>query len=407
MFPPAEQQLELLFRGVDYGDDEFLANMRRELALRLESSRRDARPLTAYVGIDPTGTDLTLGHTVPLRKLRQFQDLGHRAIFVVGDFTALIGDPSDKSAARRQLTAAEVRANAADYVRQAMFVLDESRTEVRYNSEWLGKLRFEDIIQIASNFTVGQFLQRENFSLRHAGGEPIWLHEFFYALMQAYDAVALKTDVQIGGTEQLFNLMAGRKLQEAFGQQPQIPVTLPILVGTDGALRMSKTSHNYVAIADHPEEQFGKTMSVPDSALRNWFDLVTSWTPEAIDALLSDVDAGRIHPMEAKKRLAAEIVELFHGESAVGAARDHFERTVQGAELPDEIPEWRLDSAAGLLDVMASAGLVNSKSEARRLIEQGGVKLDEVRIDDTALVLSPGPMRVLQVGKRRYLRLIP
>ena len=404
-FPPVDVQLEALMRGVDYGDPRTADSMRLELRDRLEDSARTGRPLRAYVGIDPTGADLTLGHTVPLRKLRQVQDLGHQAIFVIGDMTALVGDPSDKSAARRMLTADEVLRHGQAYLEQAGRVLDAERVEVRRNSEWLGRLDLAAIIDLASHFTVGQFLQRDNFALRHGRGDAIWLHEFFYALMQAHDAVALEADIQIGGTEQLFNLMAGRKLQEARGQRPQVPLTLPILVGTDGHARMSKSAGNFVGIAEPPASQFGKAMSIPDEAMANWLTLVTNVPEAEIATLLGEVGAGRVHPMAAKKRLAREIVTLFHGADAAAGAEAESERTVQGRAQPDSMPVHRVLEPTPLLDLLQAAGLVASRSEARRLMQQGGVRLDEVALEDPSCVIEPGPPRVLQVGKRRFLRL--
>ncbi len=407
-FPPVEEQLAIILRGVDYGDEQLFEAMREELRQRLEESRTTGRPLTAYVGIDPTGTELTLGHTVPLRKLRQLQDLGHRGVFVIGTMTAIVGDPSDKAAARRRLTPDEVERNAATYLEQAYRVLDSAKTEVRRNGDWLSRLRFGDIIELAANFTVQQFLQRETFARRFEAGDAIWLHEFFYALMQAYDAVVLQTDIQIGGTEQLFNLMAGRKLQEALGQRPQIPVTLPILVGTDGHLRMSKTTGNYVGILDPPEEQYGKTMSIPDEAMANWFNLVTSMHPSEIQATLAAVVEGSLHPMAAKKRLAREIVTLFHGPEAAERAEEYFSRTVQQRDRPQEqeMAGFRLGAEGmTLLEVLCRTGLASSNSEARRFLGQRCVRLDGQVVTDPGLRLSGGSACVLQVGKRRFVRL--
>ncbi len=406
-FPPVDEQLAVLLRGVDYGDDRTLETMTEELRERLERSRRTGVPLTGYVGVDPTGTNLTLGHTVPLRKLRQLQDLGHRAVFVIGTMTAQVGDPSEHSALRRRLTPEEVDANAATYTEQAFKVLDRQATQVRRNGDWLGQLTFDDLLDLAAHFTVQQFLQRDNFAKRFRNGDAIWLHEFYYALMQAYDALELQTDIQIGGTEQLFNLMAGRKLQEAAGQKPQIPLTLPILVGTDGHLRMSTTRGNFVGIAEPPEEQFGKTMSLPDEAMVNWLNLVTSFHPSTIDEITAAIDNGEMHPMEAKKRLAHEIVSLFHGEAAAAEAQDYFERTVQSGHLPaeEEMPAHVLEEPTGLLRVMSSCGLASSNAEARRLVQQGGVRLDGEVVADPKLILQPGAERVLQVGKRKFLQL--
>jgi tyrosyl-tRNA synthetase len=402
---PVDDQLTILLKGVDYGDAQTLQVMRNALRDRLSEAIAAGRPLSAYLGIDPTGSLLTLGHAVPLRKLRQIQDLGHRVVFLIGDMTARIGDPSDKSAARRMQTAAEAAENARTYIEQAMRVLDPERTDVRFNSEWLERLTFADVIELASNFTVQQFLQRDNFAKRHERGDAIWLHEFYYALMQAYDAVALGVDIQVGGTEQLFNLMAGRKLQEAFGQQPLIPLTLPILVGTDGHERMSKTTGNFIAIVDSPEEQYGKTMSLPDESMANWFQLLTPVPDDELATLLGAVAAGDEHPMAAKKRLAAEIVTVFHGADAAVRAAEHFARTVQAGEVPEDVPDFALAAPTGVLDVLVAAKLVASRGEGRRLMQQGGVRLDGEPVTDLTLVLEPGRGRLLQAGKRRFVRL--
>ena len=268
-FRPVEEQMAILMRGVEFGDEVTRSNMEVELRERIIASAAQEKPLRVYCGFDPTASDLHLGHTVPMRKLAQFQELGHEVVFLIGSFTALIGDPSDKSAARRQQTDEEVREHARTFTDQAWKVLDPDRTLVMYNGDWLSRLTFKDVIGLASNFTVQQFLVRENFALRFDKGDPIWLHEMFYALMQGYDAVATRTDIQIGGTDQLFNLLAGRKLMEAFGMKPQTILTFPILVGTDGVLRMSKTTGNHIGINEAPEVMFGKVMSIPDSAMLN------------------------------------------------------------------------------------------------------------------------------------------
>ncbi len=283
-FRPVEEQLAILMRGVEFGDETTRTNMEAELRQRLTESARDNKPLRVYCGFDPTKPDLHLGHTVPMRKLAQFQELGHEVIFLIGTFTSLIGDPSDKATARKLQTIDEARDHAKTYADQAWQVLDPAKTKVMYNGDWLSKLTFTDIVGLASNFTVQQFLVRENFALRYEKDQPIWLHEFMYALMQGYDAVALKTDIQIGGTDQLFNLIAGRKLMESFGLRPQTILTFPILVGTDGVLRMSKSTGNHIGISEPPEIMYGKAMSIPDSAMRNFADLVTRWSPQDIAA---------------------------------------------------------------------------------------------------------------------------
>ncbi len=403
-----DEQLGILMRGVEYGDPQTFENMKRELGQRLEESARTDRPLRVYCGYDPTAPDLHLGHTVTMRKLRQFQDLGHHIIFLIGTYTALIGDPSDKDKARPLVGEAQIMQNARTYTEQAFKILDRERTEVRYNGEWLSKISFGDMIHLASNFTVQQFLVRDNFAKRFAKNDPIWLHEFFYSLMQGYDAVALEADVQLGATEQLFNLMAGRKLQEVHGQKPQIAITLPILVGTDGHVRMSKSLGNYIGIGEAPEDMFGKTMSIPDEAMFNYFNLVTRWNPAQIAELEKEIKSGSLHPMEAKKRLAFEIVEIFHGTEAAQTAAAHFEKVHQQKEIPaiETMPEYVLQGTMSYADLIVASGVASSKSEARRLIQQGGVRFDNVLIENPNEIaqIADG---ILQVGRRRFIHIKP
>ena len=398
---PVDEQLAILMQGAEFGDEETYRVMERELRERLD----DGRPLRVYLGVDPTVPDLHLGHTVPLRKLRQFQDLGHEVTFLIGTFTGLIGDPSDKDTARSQQTSDQVMENAQTYIEQAFKVLDQERTKIRYNGDWLSQLTFADVINLASHFTVQQFLVRDNFSKRYAKGTPIWLHEFFYALMQGYDAVAMETDVQIGGTEQLFNLLAGRKLQEGFGQKPQIAITLPILVGTDGQLRMSKSTGNYIGVDEPPEQQYGKVMSIPDEAMPQYYRLVTRFEPAQIAQIEADLESGRLHPRDAKMQLAREIVSIFHGSDAAAEAEEHFKAVFQQRELPPDMPEHILSSPTSIVDLMSATGMVGSKREARRLIQQGGVKLDGEVVDSADSLVEPGQAKVLQVGRRRFVQL--
>jgi len=403
-----DEQMAILTRGAEFGDEQTKEHMREELRERLIESEKAGRPLRIYCGYDPTAPDIHLGHTVTMRKLRQFQELGHQAIFLIGTFTGLIGDPSDKDAARPRLSMEQVRRNADTYIQQAYKILDPEETEVRYNDEWLAGLSFQDVIELASHFTVQQFLSREKFSLRREKGEAIWVHEFLYALMQGYDAVALRTDIQIGGTDQLFNLMAGRKLQTVFDQPPQVALTFPILVGTDGKLRMSKSTGNYVGVNESPETKYGKTMSIPDSAMRNWFELVTRWTPQRIDELFEAMKRNDVHPMDAKKQLAWEIVAIFDGEEAADRAAAHFQRVHQRRQLPKDMPTHRMTGPENVVDIIAGADLARSKSQARRLVQQGAVKTDGEKIEDidTSIQVPDGEEMVLQVGKRRFLRLV-
>ncbi|MFN2273455.1 MAG: tyrosine--tRNA ligase [Anaerolineales bacterium] len=405
--PPIDDQLNLLMRGAEFGDDQIKQSMQEELRSRLISSQRNGVPLRVYCGFDPTKPDLHLGHTVPMRKLRQFQELGHHAIFVIGSFTAMVGDPSDKDAARPRLTFEQVMQNAKTYTEQAFKILDPEETEVVYNHEWLSKLNLEQFTEMASRFTVQQFLARDNFAKRYGEGTPIWLHELFYSLLQGYDAVVLKADVQLGATEQLFNLLAGRKLQESFGLTPQVALTMPVLVGTDGHMRMAKSTGNTIDIDKPAKEMYGKVMSIPDSAMPNYFRLVTRWTPREIDEIERGLESGKMHPMDVKMSLAREIVAIYHGDQAVESAEASFRRVFQQGDLPREITEFTVSGNPALVDVMVEAGLASSKSEARRLIKQHGVRLDEDPVEDPELLLTITEPAVLRVGKRRFLRLVP
>lgn len=405
-FPPVDEQLEILMRGVDFGDEVTYRNMESELRTRLEDSAESGKPLRVYCGYDPSTPDLHLGHTITMRKLRQFQELGHDVTFLIGTFTGIIGDPSDKDSVRKQQTLDEAMAKAESYADQAWRVLDRERTTVRFNHEWLSKLSFADVIGLASSFTVQQFLARENFSLRFEKGDAIWLHEFFYALMQGYDAVALQTDVQIGGTDQLFNLMAGRKLMEAFSMRPQTVLTSPILVGTDGELRMSKSTGNSIGIDEPPGVIFTKILNLPDSAMRNYAELVTRWSPHEIDALFRQVESGDLEMRDLKQRLAWEVVSIFHGdEEATRAAEDA--ASMHQGQAPSDAPVFQLGGAVNIVDLLSEAGLVKSKSEGRRLVEQGGVRVDGEQVEDVGHEVIPQPAeQIIQAGKRRFLRVL-
>ncbi len=398
-----EEQVELLMQGTEYGDEELKKAMTNELRERLISAEKAGRPLRVYCGYDPTSTDLHLGHTISMRKLRQFQDLGHDVTFLIGNYTALVGDPSDKNKARPVLTQEKVAENAVTYAEQAFRVLDREKTKIRYNSEWLSKLSLVDLIRLGQNFTVQQFLARENFAKRLDKGEPIYLHETFYALMQGYDAVAMETDVQVGGSDQLFNIIvAGRKLQESQGQKPLVGIVTGILPGTDGGQRMSKSTGNIVPINTGANDMFGKLMSVPDSAMGVYMRLVTRWSPHEIEQIEKDVASGAFHPRDAKMKMASEIVSIFYSDAEAVAAQENFIKTFQQKEIPNEMPEFDLQAGQTVVDVILAAKLAESKSKARALIDQKGVRLDgEVLERGDAVFPHPG---VLQVGKRRFLR---
>ena len=398
-----EEQVELLMQGTEYGDEDLKKAMATELRQRLLEAEKEGRPLRVYCGFDPTSTDLHLGHTIPMRKLRQFQDLGHEVTFLIGSYTALVGDPSDKNKARPILTEEQVAENSKTYTEQAFRVLDREKTIIRYNGEWLSELSLVDLIRLGQNFTVQQFLARENFANRLEKNEPIFLHETFYALMQGYDAVALKTDIQVGGSDQLFNIIvAGRKLQEALGQKPLVGVITGILPGTDGTQRMSKSTGNIVPINTGANDMFGKVMSIPDMAMGKYMRLVSRWTPHEIETLEKDVASGSLHPRDAKMKLAHEIVSIFYSEADARSAEEAFVKMFQQKEVPDEMPEYQLESGQTVLDVILTAKLAPSKSEARRLIDQKGVRLDGDVLERGDVVFPhPG---VLQVGKRKFLR---
>ena len=399
-----EAQLHVLMQGTEYGDAQLAAKMRAELRERLQLGR----PLRVYCGYDPTATDLHLGHTITMRKLRQFQELGHEVTFLIGSYTALVGDPSDKNRARPVLTEEQVNENARSYSEQAFHVLDREKTVVRANGEWLSKLSLVELIRLAQNFTVQQFLVRDNFAKRMQNGDPIFLHETFYALMQGYDACAMETDVQVGGTDQLFNIIvAGRKLQEALGQRPQVGIITGILPGTDGVQRMSKSTGNHIPVATTAEDMYGKLMSVPDTALGVYMRLVTRWSPTAVQAIEERLASGALHPRDAKMQLAHEITTVFYGADGAAQGQAHFERVFQRRELPDDMPVLAVVAGTKLVDFVVNEGLVPTKSEARRLIKQGGIKLGGAAVSDTEMVLQLGEATVIQVGKRKFARLMP
>ncbi len=385
---PADEQMRVLMSGVDYGDEGLRRQMEGELRALVEQDR----PLRVYLGIDPTATSLTLGHTVPLRKLRQFQQFGHHAIFLIGDYTALIGDPSDKNKLRPTLTSEEIAGNEQTYFDQAAKILDQEKTEVRHNSEWLGKLKFPEIISLMSKFTVAEMLRRDNFRKRWDDGDPVYLHEFLYALMQGYDAFALECDVQVGGTEQLFNLMAGRKIQEDAGQKPHVPVTMPILVGLDGKARMSKSAGNHIGVNDGPEEQYGKAMSLPDDVIGDFFTLATNVDREEVTAIIEGLGAGSLDPMATKKRLARTIVTEFHGEDAARSAEEHFERTVQRREaaVSDYEPHSVKDGES-VADFLVRVGVVKSKRQVTELVNAGAIR----RVANVTMTRSGGPRPII------------
>ncbi len=381
-----------------------------ELKAKLEKSLATGKPLTIKVGFDPSAPDLHLGHTVVIRKMRHFQQLGHRVVFLIGDFTGLIGDPTGKKATRPQLTEDEIKANAATYKRQIYKLLDPETTVIDFNSRWLGELGSAGWIRLAAKVTVAQMLERDDFKKRYESQQPISLHEFLYPLAQAYDSVALEVDVELGGTDQLFNLLVGRHLMREHGQEPQIVMTLPLLEGLDGVEKMSKSLGNYVAVEDPPFEMFGKIMSISDDLMWKYWLLLSDRSQAEIEVDRTRVADGKLHPMDAKKQLASSIVAEFHSADEAVAAQHEFERVFSARNLPQDIPELELETDADsilLAKVLVQAGLAPSNSQARRLITQGGVKVEGEAVRDIKVSLETGGAEsiLVQVGKRKYVRL--
>lgn len=400
-----EQQVSYLMRGTAYGDQAMYEAMKQELRMRLVESERTGRPLKVYCGYDPRTSDLHIGHTVTMRKLRQFQELGHHVIFLIGTYTALIGDPSDKDKLRAQLTPDEAKQNAESYAEQAFRILDREQTTIHYNAEWLASLTLKDLIHLASNFTIQQFMTRENFRNRWDLGEAVFFHEFFYAIMQGYDAYALEADVQVGGTDQMFNIMtAARKIMTYYGIKPNIGIILGILPGTDGKIKMSKSLGNHIPLNTTSEDMFGKVMSIPDDAMSSYARLVTRWTMDIIEAFESALNTSELHPRDAKMKLAHEITEAFFNQEQAEKAQQQFIQLFQQKENPEDIPEFRIPGEPILLDILVDSGLVESKSHARRLIQQKGIRVDNNIASDPYQVISTPA--IIQVGKRRFIKVV-
>ena len=391
-----KEQLAELTRGTDEVLPEY----------GLEAKLKMGRPLLVKVGFDPTAPDLHIGHTVLINKMRQFQEFGHDIVFLIGDFTGMIGDPSGKNATRPPLSVDEIKANAETYEAQIFKILDEDKTRIEFNSNWMGTMDAAGLIKLASHHTVARMLERDDFNKRYTGGQPISIHEFLYPLVQGYDSVALKADIEMGGTDQKFNLLVGRQLQQDFEQDPQVVITMPLLEGLDGVQKMSKSLANYVGITEPPGEMFGKLMSVSDELMWRYFELLSFRSLDDIARLKKSVDAG-MNPRDAKFELAMEIVERFHDAAAANSARDEFVARFQQGAMPEDMPELTLqtqDGQLGIAHLLKNAGLVSSTSEAFRMIKQGAVKIDGVRVEDRALQLDAGSTCVYQVGKRKFSR---
>ncbi|OZI29607.1 tyrosine--tRNA ligase [Bordetella genomosp. 7] len=398
---PITPEVEADLRVAKRGCDELLVES--EFARKLANSRATGVPLRIKLGLDPTAPDIHLGHTVVLNKMRQLQDLGHTVIFLIGDFTSMIGDPSGRNSTRPPLTREQIEENAKTYYAQASLVLDPARTEIRYNSEWSDPLGARGLIQLASRYTVARMMEREDFTKRFKGGVPIAVHEFLYPLMQGYDSVALKSDLELGGTDQKFNLLVGRELQKEYGQAPQCVLTMPLLEGTDGVEKMSKSKGNYIGISETPESMFGKLMSISDTLMWRYYELLSFRSLEDIATLKAGIDAGA-NPRDAKVALAQEIVARFHSPRAAEDALAAFQARFRDGAIPENIPEINMAGAPlGILKVLREAGLAASGAEAQRNVEQGGVRVNGDRVEDKSLQLQAGTY-VLQVGKRKFAR---
>ncbi|MGB7063317.1 MAG: tyrosine--tRNA ligase [Candidatus Zixiibacteriota bacterium] len=398
-----EEQLKVIRRGtVEIIPEE-------ELIDKLKDSISRNKPLRIKQGFDPTAPDIHLGHTVCLRKLRQFQELGHQVILIIGDYTGMVGDPSGRSETRPQLTEKEIGRNAQTYQEQFFKVVDESETEVHYNGEWFSKMSFHEIMRLASHFTVARMLERDDFSKRYKEQIPISIHELFYPLMQAYDSVMIKADVEIGATEQKFNLLAGRQIQEIYGQKPQVVLTMPVLVGTDGQQRMSKSLGNYIGVAEPPGEIFGKIMSISDEMIYDYFELVTDVGTDELTRIKKELQEKKTNPMVLKKRLGKEIVRMYWSQEDADKAHQEFERVFSKKEFPQEIPVKHLEHDQAEMWVghyLVQAGCAKSTSEVKRLIKQGGLYIDNERVADEDLKISLAGEKLVRLGKRRFFKIV-
>ncbi|MHB9013273.1 MAG: tyrosine--tRNA ligase [Ignavibacteriaceae bacterium] len=401
-FLPLNEQMDLIKRGAH----EIIPE--DELVKKIEKSIKEEKPLKIKLGCDPSRPDLHLGHSVVLRKLGQFQQLGHQAILIIGDFTGMIGDPSGRNVTRPSLSLEETRKNGESYLEQASKILNKEKTKIVYNSEWLSKMSFEDVIKLSSKYTVARMIERDDFTKRFKAGEPISLHEFLYPLAQAMDSVAISSDVELGGTDQKFNLLVGRDIQREFGMEPQVILTMPLIVGIDGIEKMSKSYNNYIGISDSPQEIFGKTLSIPDSLIYNYYELATDISNEELFDLRKQLNDQQVNPRDLKRKLAKTIVKMYHNENAAVEAEAEFDKIFIRKEVPDEIPEIILnkgETEIGILELLVKVNFASSKGEARRLVVQGGVTIDGNKVDDISANITLDKELILKVGKRKFIKL--
>ncbi len=401
-----KEELRIIKRGTE----EIISE--EELIKKIEKSRKEKRPLRVKQGFDPNAPDIHLGHTVGLRKMRQFQDSGHDVYFLIGDFTGMIGDPSGKSITRKQLTEEEVKKNAETYKKQVFKILNPEKTKVVFNSHWLGKLSFSEVLKLCSKYTVARMLERDDFSTRYKEGKPIGIHEFMYPLMQGYDSVAMQADIELGGTDQKFNLLVGRDIQREFNQEPQVIITLPLLEGTDGVEKMSKSLNNYIGINESPQEMYGKAMSVPDSLMTRYFELVTDVSLDEINKIKTGLEYNDLHPRNVKKRLAREIVKLYHGQSAAITAEEEFEKVFKNKLYPKEIKKLEIkkdvlkDGKIGIVNLVKDSGILGSTGEAIRMVRQGGVRVNGEKISDPHIDLTVEDGMIIKIGRLNFIKLV-
>lgn len=399
-FPPLNEQMDLIRRGAV----EIIPE--NELVKKLERSLGEGKPLNIKLGCDPSRPDLHIGHSVVLRKLAQFQMLGHKAILIVGDFTGMIGDPSGRNATRPALTLEETRAHGESYFNQATKILDREKTKMVYNSEWLSKMSFEDVIKLASKYTVARMIERDDFEKRFKAEKPISIHEFLYPLAQAMDSVAIKSDVELGGTDQKFNLLVGRDIQREYGVEPQCILTMPLIVGTDGVEKMSKSYDNYIGISDSPKEMYGRTLSIPDDIIYLYYDLATDTSKKELTEIKQQLDDPNVNPRDIKRRLARTFIAMYHNEEEANKAEEEFDKVFIKKEVPDDIPELKLnDKELSILDLILKVKFAPSKGEAKRLVTQGGVSINGKKVADINSIIQIEKGLILKVGKRKFIKI--
>ena len=393
-----EKEMKLIKKGVEEIINE------KALIEKLEKSAKTGKPLRIKYGIDPTGYDVHIGHLVPIRKMREFQDLGHTGVIIIGDFTAQIGDPTGKDSTRPPLTKEQVKANAEKYMEQLFTVLDREKTEIRYQTEWFGDMKMEDVLKLMGKFTLAQFMAHDTFRKRYENGLPLGMHEIMYPILQGYDSVAVEADVELGATEQKFNILAGRDMQKYYGQPQQVAILSPILMGIDGKAKMGKSLNNYIAVFDTPKDKYGKTMSIPDELIVNYFNYATKVSPDEIEEIEKQLKEDKVNPKYIKQRLAREIVKMYHGEEAALKAEEEFNLIFKKKDIPEDIPEFKLTEPMKIIDILTTGNLCKTGGEARRMVKQNAVSINNEKVKDIFMLVDEEA--IIKVGKRRFLKIV-